>query len=278
MNWRYVSRILLLLITVVLASGCVRRPKKVLSNSKTAAVIADMELAEAYLQTQPSIKNQSELRAEITAGVLQNHGVSREEFDSTMNWYGRNIDEYYKLDAEVNRTLAKRQRDLAKRGGGVVEQQTAIDDIWPYKRTALIWEGSGSNVLEFSLPAGEVSKGSSLEWSMRLRQPVESYMLLGVEYKDGEISYANRTSNGQKKLETSLQTDTARSITRVFGHFLVKKNSEMPVFIDSIILRPVPFDSTRYHRVFSQRKLRKPSRPKPAVADKTDIDSTLNSK
>lgn len=195
-----------------------------------------------------------------------------------MNWYGRNIDEYYKLDAEVNRTLAKRQRDLAKRGSGVVEQQTAIDDIWPYKRTALIWEGSGSNVLEFSLPAGEVSKGSSLEWSMRLRQPVESYMLLGVEYKDGEISYANRTSNGQKKLETSLQTDTARSITRVFGHFLVKKNSEMPVFIDSIILRPVPFDSTRYHRVYSQRKLRKPSRPKPAVSDKTDLDSTLNSK
>lgn len=71
MNWRYVSRILLLLITVVLASGCVRRPKKVLSNSKTAAVIADMELAEAYLQTQPSMKNQSELRAEITAGVLK---------------------------------------------------------------------------------------------------------------------------------------------------------------------------------------------------------------
>lgn len=261
----------LLAIAVVMAGGCVRRPKKVLSNSKMAAVVADMELAEAYIQTQPGGEfGNRELKAEMTAGVLKRHGVTREEFDSTMNWYGRNIDEYYKLDDEVNRQLAKRQKELAKAGGGVVEQQTAIDDMWPYKRTAVIWEGSGSSVLEFSVPTSDLEKGASMEWSMKLRQPVESSILLGVEYDDGAVAYVNRGTSGQKKPEVSIQTDTARQVSRIFGHFSVRNINELPVFMDSIILRPVPLDSTRYYLINSQRLIGKPSRPKPV---KEPVDS-----
>ena len=266
MGWRRVSEVVLLAMALAVAGGCVRRPKKVLSNSKMAAVVADMELAEAYIQSQPGGEyGNRNLKAGLTAGVLKRHGVTREEFDSTMNWYGRNIDEYYKLDDEVNRQLARRQRELAKAGGGVVEQQTAIDDMWPYKRTAVIWEGSGSSVLEFSLQTSDLAKGSSMEWTMKLRQHAESTMLLGVEYRDGEIAYVSRSTSGQKRPEISVQTDTARQVSRVFGYFSVKNANELPVFMDSIILKPVPLDSTRYYRINSQRLIGKPARPKPKV-------------
>ena len=35
--------------------------------------------------------------------------------------------------------------------------------------------------------------------------------------------------------------------------------------MDSIILKPVPLDSTRYYRINSQRLIGKPARPKPKV-------------
>lgn len=276
MGWLRTVGICLIGMAVVMAGGCVRRPKKVLSNSKMAAVVADMELAEAYVQTQPGEQNPAEYRAELTAGILKRHGVSREEFDSTMNWYGRNIDEYYKLDEEVNRELAKRQKDLARKGGGVVEQQTTIDDIWPYKRTAVIWERSGSNILDFSLLLSDISKGSSMTWSMKLRQPVESTMMLGVEYADGGVSFVNRNMSGQKRLETTLQTDTGRVACRVFGFFSVKDAKDMPVFMDSIILMPRPIDSTQYYKINSQRFIGKPSRPIPVIEN--EVTDSLKSK
>ena len=276
MEWHRTVGIGLIVMAVVMAGGCVRRPKKVLSNSKMAAVVADMELAEAYVQTQPGEQNPSDYRAELTAGILKRHGVTREEFDSTMNWYGRNIDEYYKLDDEVNRELLKRQKDLARKGGGVVEQQTTIDDIWPYKRTAVIWQGSGSNILDFSLSTSDIAKGSSMSWSMKLRQPVESLMMLGVEYADGNVAYVNRSMSGQKRLETTLQTDTARVVNRVFGFFSVKETRDMPVFMDSIVLMPRPVDSTQYYKINSQRFIGKPSRPKPTI--KSEVADSLRAK
>lgn len=267
MSRRWAIGIGLMVVVLVMTGGCVRRPKNVMSKSRTAAVIADMELAEAYLQSNPQQGNQTEIRARITAGVLERHGVSRQVFDSTMSWYGHNIDEYYKLDSEINRKLAARRQSLAKQGGGVVEQQTAINDLWPYKRTAVIWEKSGSNVLEFSLPVAEIEKGASMEWSLKLHSPVESEMLLGIEYRNGMISYVSRSASTQKTIETSVQTDTALTVKRIFGHFSVKKSNDLPVFMDSIILRPMPLDTNQYYRVHSQKKIYPPSRPKVVQPD-----------
>lgn len=255
---------------MVVMAGCVRRPRHVMSDKEMAGIVADMELAEAYLNSgQQDIGSREEMRERMVEGVLKRHKVSREDFDSTLSWYGHNVDAYYKLDAEINRALAARQRELAGKSGSMKEEDVQLDDIWPYRRTAVIWEKSGSNVLRFSVPVTEADKGTQLKWMMRTRTPSDMGVVMGVEYTDGTISYVSRTSGSQRKIEVICQTDTGMKPKRMFGYLNARKPQELPVFLDSIQLVKEPYDSTTYYRVNSQRRLSKPSRPapKPAVSD-----------
>lgn len=243
--------------------SCVRRPKGVLSDKEMAPVIADMELAESYLQTQFSTNSGSDVRERIIAGVLDKHGISREEFDSTMSWYGHNIDAYYKLDNQVNRELAARRKQITKKGGNAANKSVA--DLWPYKRTAVIMEQSGSMTMPFSLTETNIKPGSKVLWRMKLRNSADATLLLGIQYANGMITYQSRPISGNKRLEMSLQTDTALKVVRVFGNLAVKRPTELPLWIDSIFLETEPLDTTLYYQMQSQRQLTRPVRPRPVT-------------
>ena len=259
-----VGSIAVLAACMVVMAGCVRRPRHVMSDKEMAGIVADMELAEAYLNSgQQDIGSREEMRECMVEGVLKRHKVSREDFDSTLSWYGHNVDAYYKLDAEINRALAARQKQLAKKSGSMKEVDVQLDDIWPYRRTAVIWEKSGSNVLRFSVPVAEAEKGTQMKWKMRTRTPSDMGVVMGVEYADGTVSYVSRSVNSQKNIEVICQTDTGMKLKRVFGYLNARKPQELPIYLDSIQLVKEPYDSTLYYRVNSQRRLSKPSRPAP---------------
>lgn len=247
----------LMMALLLAASGC-GRPSGVLSDKDMAAVVADMDIAEAYLQTQPMEGDREQMRERMLAGVLDRHGITREEFDKSMDWYGRNLDDYYKLDNMVNRELAKRQRSIARKSKGSGGTQNAITgDLWPYDRMMLVSEQSGSNMLRFSVPASTVNPGSQVEWKLRMRNVADATVLLGVEYDDGSASYILRPNSGQRRMALTLQTDTARNVTRIFGHLSVK-DQDLPLWIDSLSLETQGLDTTSYYHINSQRKLKLP--------------------
>lgn len=249
-----------LLLVMVLAGGCVKRPKGVMSDSEMVPIIADMELAEGYLQTQPMKGDSRDVRQQLVASVLEKHGVSQEEFDATMDWYGHNIDAYYKLNEKVSRELVKRRGELAKAGAkGSKDEGKPSADLWPYSRTAVLTEQSGSMSMPFSVPA-EFAKGSSVTWSMRVRRGADAVQLLGVEYDNGEITYLSRPTSEQKIAEMTLQTDSARRVKRVFGNLSVRRMNGLPLWLDSITLEAQPIDTLQYYRINTQRNLPKMGR------------------
>ncbi len=246
---------ILMLGAMLAATGCVRRPEHVLSDKEMASLVADMEIAEGYLQTQPTGGNREELNRRITEGILEAHGVTRQEFDSTMAWYGRNVDDYYKLDRRTRHELEKRRRYYAGLKGDAGKEAEKMENLWPYSRMAMISEQSGSNVLRFSLPMADIKPGSALRWRMRFHNSADAFLLFGVEYADGSMTYLARRASSQRKQEMELQTDTAMKIKRTFGHLYVSKETALPLWIDSISLETLPFDSTQYYRMHSQRLL-----------------------
>ena len=86
-----------------------KRPSKVLSDDEMASLVADLEIAEGYVQTQTLGDRDGDRLVEY---VIEKHGVSREEFDSTMAWYGRNVDVYYDIIPKVEQQLEQRRRKL----------------------------------------------------------------------------------------------------------------------------------------------------------------------
>ena len=66
------------------------RPSNVLSEKKMVDLLVDMELSEAYVNTQGGIST-SEDRVNMGKRVLEIHKVSEETLDTTLAWYGRNL-------------------------------------------------------------------------------------------------------------------------------------------------------------------------------------------
>lgn len=264
---------IIFILSIALLSGCNDRPKGVLSDNKMAEVVADMEIAEAYVQTRPMpgeegakddagpethYKKQESYKEMMMSSVLKRHRVSKADFDSSMVWYGRNLDAYYKLDVKVKQNIDKRRHKLAgiaSSTSGETETEAA-SDLWPYERMVVIDDNSGSGLLNFSLDGSALRKGESVEWKGRFRNTPDASMMLGVEYKDGTATYVSRVTDGQKKFVINLQTDTALEPSRIFGYLHMNDNNSLPEWIDSIALHALPYDSTQYYRYNSQKKLK----------------------
>jgi hypothetical protein len=243
---------LLLLTAILLMTGCVRRPKGVLSDKKMAPIVADLELAEAYIQVERG--GAPDRRDRMVAYVIDKHGVSRADFDTTMAWYGRNVDEYQKLYKSVDKILAKRQREFAN-ASPTAQQNDDKSDIWSYSHHAMISAKGATNALTFSMPTLLVEKGDQLKWRFRMRTFVDATAILGVEYEGGEMTYVNKSVHSAGKSEVVLQTDTAKKVARIFGNLHVLNKADMPVWVDSIAMIHLPYDSLEYFQIHGQRIL-----------------------
>lgn len=248
---------------MAMSAACVRRPDGVLSDKDMVSLVADMELAEAYVQTGSRGAGEEE-RAALVDYVIKKHGLTREEFDTTMAWYGRNVDAYYDLCESVEAELARRKGKLT---GSFTVQSS---DLWPYSRQSFISRKSSSDAFMFSIPVVEVQKGERIELKLRMRDRIDATALLGVEYDNGVKEFQNRTLTGVQRLRMVLQTDTGHSVSRIFGNMLLNDMSQTPLWIDSISLSSLPFDSLEYYNIHSQRIYREPKerrRPKAEIPD-----------
>ncbi len=234
----------------IIPVSCNKRPEGVLSDDEMVGLIADMEVAEAYMQQHNSGYYNDSIRDSAVQWALDRHSLSKADFDSTITWYGRNIDDYYNLFIKVDAELARRQRKTL----GETEQSMVSTDLWPYSRHILISENGTSNGLAFSLPMEDLPKGERITWKMRLKGLSSGCILLGVDYENGSSGYKYQTHNGNSRIDMTLQTDTARTVKRVFGYVRAKEDHTLPIWIDSIALQRIPLDSTEYYRIHSQRR------------------------
>lgn len=236
----------------MLMSACVQRPDHVLSDSKMISVVADMELAEAYVQINPDGSFDSDMKPALVEYIIKKHGISRQDFDSTMAWYGRNPDNYIELYTKVDKEISRRRvESLGTRGEEHV--QNSESDLWPYTRMGYITNFADGNAIRFSMPVSDIDKGSALEWRMRMRGSASGSILLGVEYDNGSSGFITRNLTSSKSVTIKLQTDTAMKIKRVFGNMMISDSGMLPIRVDSIYLQKLPYDSMEYYKIHSQR-------------------------
>ena len=245
---------LVFLIFSIMVCSCTDRPKEALSEDKMVDLLTDIQLAEGYYNTVgPGKAN----RDAIINSILKKHGVSQAQLDSTVAYYGRNIDDYYKLYGKVE----KRIRNLSY--NATADESVETDDIWPYSRFASLLSNQNSNGISFSFPADNIESGNLLEWKFRLPNQESVEASLGVEYTNGLVSIAKKNLSGNRSISIELQTDTAFNPKRVFG-VMQADDYARPLWVDSIKLVKAPFDSINYYKINSQ-KLIYPPGPKPKV-------------
>ncbi len=244
-----------ILLLFIMSFGCSQRPKDILSEEKMVAVMTDIRIAEAYERSGNAYEYlNGQSRELIGRGVLMHHGVSVEEMDSTIAWYGRNMDEYAKLNKKIDIELSKRQLKYAK-AAGESENDGSSSDLWPYSRYYVIDDNSLSDGIIASFPVTELSPGDKITWKMMTQGATSRTLTLGVNYEDG-TSEITKISNGgfDKWIETSLQTDTTLNVTQIFA-IASFEHSRPRVFIDSLQLIHMPYNRNEYQMSGYKRKV-----------------------
>lgn len=240
----------------LLSSGCVKRPKTVMSDRQTAKVLADMYIASAWLDRNPGDYSGDSARLALREAVLKSRGVTQAELDTTMGWYARNPKEYRKLCEDVVKRIEKVQGQAFPMD--VVAEQTDGADLWPYPSIAVFSPLSPSDGVVFDLDVNDLEAGDRVTLRGRQLGNAPLNTLLGVVYDDGSRHYQGRSHHGGGSIDLSIQTDTTKKVSRVFGKMTVRERRNLPLTIDSISLTHSPLNRDTYYQINGQRYLGKP--------------------
>lgn len=276
-----INSFLTLLFTALLLAAC-GRAKGVLPEDEMVDLMVDMELAEAYVNTEMGGSNRE--RIEMGRKVLAAHGVSEESLDTTLAWYGRNMDKYAQLFNKVDREIEIRRKHYKALEGTTVKES---GNLWLLNPHVVISPLSGFDAFSFTLPNPETDKGDILIWSMNLPNQASVKGTLGVEYSDGsgEANVVNTSSKNH--VEIAFYSDSARTISRIFGTLHFKDEVKKPIYIDSIMIKTESIDTLNYRskrraqKIFGalafkpKEELKKDSLPEPESL--LDIEKTVMS-
>ena len=99
-------------LTLCLLAACSKTPDGILSEKEMQAVELDIQLAKAMISVENKQFADSLQRAELFQSVFRKHGITQAVYDSSLIWYGRNLDIYMDIYDRILKDLNERQNAL----------------------------------------------------------------------------------------------------------------------------------------------------------------------
>ena len=100
------------LLTAALLVSCSKVPDGILSEKEMKAVLIDMQLAEAMISTDSKKYSDDAEKEALYQSVFRKHKIEQAVYDSSLVWYGRNLDVYMQVYDLVLAELNERQKAL----------------------------------------------------------------------------------------------------------------------------------------------------------------------
>ena len=229
------------MLLIALTGACDRTPEYVLSRSEMVDLMVDMHKAEGVVELNRSRYGSDSMRKVMKQSVLQRHGVTQERFDTSMVWYGHNLEKYIEVYDEVIARLESEVSEVdADQGGARISMAVVGDsaDAWPESRMRRFFYGQPDDMVRFLLRRDENwESGDVYTWRFYLtnaRAPL-SYAI-GTQYTDGTTDYLTGTTSSNGWNEIVMQLDTARVAQNVFGFASLSPNLLDAPYMDSISL------------------------------------------
>lgn len=234
---------ILLVVLSMIISSCSKTPNDVISEGEMANLLADLTEADAIVEINRTDYDTDEKRQLLKQAILEKHGVTQDEFNNSLMWYGRNLDIYDEVYDNVISILETRQKDAQKDAQKAGEKLIAAGDsvdIWQMSHSFLhSRKQAGENLqLIFSYDAdGEMRNGDRYKWQFSLiNNKTTARALIGIDYTDGSTEYQTAVVSPESVARIELQTDSTKSPKRIYGYLRYQLVSEDALFIDQISL------------------------------------------
>jgi len=114
-------------LCIVLLGSC--RPRGVLSSGKMRAVLVDLHKTDAMIQTAGFVHSDREIKMIYYAQVMEKHGITTAQFDSSLVWYTAHPQLFNKIYPKVLADL-KAEED---RYNALIAERTGEETIFGYE-------------------------------------------------------------------------------------------------------------------------------------------------
>ncbi len=242
--------------------SCTRRPGYVLSTDKMSKVLADLHVAEAVVEISPSKFSTDSMKMLLKQSVYAANGVTSEQFDTSMVWYGHHMDKYIDvLDKEIA-LLEKRDR-----AAGVLAREENMSmagdsvDLWGGSSFVAISDRYPTRTVPFNILIDEnCESGDMYTWRIKVIESERPSInwTFAANYADSTIEVLSQTTSQAGWNEVTFITDSTRTLTSLRGQFMPVKDDEKSkvVYIDSIQLVRKRLDATKYQQRYRQRSFK----------------------
>lgn len=244
-------------VVAAIALSCSRTPSGVLSKGDMAELLADIHVGEAVVENNYSDFITDSARKVVKQAILEKHGVTQAELDTSFMWYGKHLDRYievYELTADILQKRLDRAGAIgASMSGGAVAGDSV--DVWAGARRFEVSSLSPSDIVAFTLKHDDNWKsGDMYTWRFKLHNtPVSAKFGINVDYADGSTEVFSTRFGGDGWQEITFYTDSTRQASRVYGDLMIDPGRGRRVFVDSMELIRNRLNPSLYPMRYRQR-------------------------
>ncbi|MCM1077243.1 MAG: DUF4296 domain-containing protein [Bacteroides sp.] len=229
-------------LTLILLVSCSKTPGYVISENKMAEIMADIHTAEAVVDANNSTFRQDSAKQAFIQSICMRHGVTTQELDTSLYWYGHNLQEYMNVYDKTIKILEDRIAEAEKAGGKSTEKMRTISIDGD---SVNLWQGpsairnSGNNPTDFLTFTFNHDRnwehGDRYTVSVKPINPRSAVsMTIVVAYDDGTIEYVTRTEGSEGMKRLTLVIDSAKTATNVYGNIHYAPSKGEISYLDSI--------------------------------------------
>ena len=291
---RITSRIFLLPLLALVLLSCGRTPRGVMSQNKMADLIADLQIAEAYIEnhSQDFVDDSSKLA--LKQAIFKKHGITQQDYDTSLVWYAHNMEDYIKAYDKAVGKLQARQDKLIKNkvndnsrpadmmGGGPISKENIPGgpgamrphgenlakrkigtdaksdsaDLWKGQRYYMLTQGAKRGFITFDIPPDANKRpGDRYQLAYKLYRGGNDFKVsVNVDYTDGSTSQITRSTNSDGWVNVDVQSDTARQVRRIYGYVSYDMKRGHTAYVDSLMLMRTHFSKSNYGFIHAQRR------------------------
>ena len=279
-----------LLLTIVMSLlSCGRTPHGVMSVNEMADLIVDLQIAEAYIDSHIGEYTSDSSKLVLKQSVFKKHGITQEDYDSSLVWYAHNMEDYIKAHDKAIGKLKERYDKLDK-NGKMVDREMAIRerretpeaipqsihssrgkqlgrpntdskgdtiDLWQGNRSYVLTQGAKRGFITFSVqPDAQYKPGDRYQLAYYLTRCNNEFKVsLNVDYTDGGTSQITRGTHSDGWVAIDVQSDSTRRVRRIYGYVSYDIKRGQTAIVDSLMLLRSHMSKSNYGFINAQRLL-----------------------
>lgn len=222
--------------------ACSPAPSGVLPPEKMARLMADMEIGESVIESESGRYRSDSLKMVLRQSVYARHGVTSEDVDSSLAWYGGHLEHYSKVYDRVVEILEEKTAESRSAGTQLRAQVTVSEDadsadIWPFERALRFSAKSPTDFIRFVMSRDRnFEHGDIYQLKFKTQGQGTVSVAMAAEYVQPGTDYVYHNESYPGWHTVTLALDSVNNINRVFGTIGVKLRDNQTLYIDSLSL------------------------------------------